>query len=473
MLISDCPVQNEVPMQQITEMMVRQCPLPEILRVLCQYAAQPESRSQVAFFLLEGSGWSLAAHGGLSPGSKGMLSRFDPAAISNALFGARLNAAGQPEFRFDGGWARHLYSGAGELLCMLAGFWDEPPLPSGPDTIRLELVCRLATLAIEQSNLIGELAFQAREVAPELAGCAWDSEACVREVIQMIAQQSSPEEILALLCTHLGRMENERRVAFFLNRGGAWSLAAKGAMTSQMEAVAARLDPEHLSEHIFALAAESVGRLETPFEDGWARHLCSGTGELLGLMVGFCGAPARPRSANQARIEMICRLASLAIEQTNLIEELAFKADHDSLTGLPNRGYYDRMLRAALRETSRAKRSTALLYINLDRFRLVNDVCGLATGNRLLVEVGKRFQDHLRRGPRLARMGADEFAVLVPDIDDPRDAAAVANRLLNALSVSFSIDGHESVHEREHRHCVFQSGQHSRVARTRSVPCPL
>jgi len=84
-----------------------------------------------------------------------------------------------------------------------------------------------------------------------------------------------------------------------------------------------------------------------------------------------------------------------------------------------------------------------LLYINLDRFRLINDVIGLATGNRLLEQVGIRLQKCLRTGPMLARMGSDEFAVLIPAITGPVDAGAVAARLLESLSTSFSIDGHQ------------------------------
>jgi diguanylate cyclase (GGDEF)-like protein len=186
-----------------------------------------------------------------------------------------------------------------------------------------------------------------------------------------------------------------------------------------------------------------TGQLESSFEGGWARHLFSGTGELLGLMVGLRGGPALPYGVHAARVESACRLAVLAVEQTNLIGELAFKADHDSLTGLPNRSYYERLLRSTLRESGRTNQPTALLYINLDRFRLVNDVIGLATGNRLLQQVGRRLQASLHHGPRLARMGGDEFAVLVPAIAAPEDAGAVAARLLQSLSTSFSIDGHD------------------------------
>ena len=429
-------------------MMVRQCAPREILRLLCLHAGQTFARHQIAFFLIEGSDWTLAAKGNLSRQSGEALARVDPARVSEALLGSEalcklgLKAAGQTEF--DGGWARHLYSGAGELLGMIAGLCDSPPIPSGLDTIRIDLVCQLATLTLEQANLIEELAFRAeRNVTPDIPGNAWDSEISVQQVTQMIAQQSTPEEILAVLCTHAGGLEAERQVAFFLLRGGKWELAAKGALTPQSEAALALIEPDSLAEEFLGSEADSTGWMESPVEDGWARHLCSGTGELLGLMVGLRGGPARPQGVHAARIESACRLAVLAVEQTNLIGELAFKADHDSLTGLPNRGYYERLLRSALAESGRTNQRVALLYFNLDRFRLVNDVIGLATGNRLLEEVGRRLQACLRAGPMLAHMGGDEFAVLVPGIAAPDHAGAVAARLLHSLSTSFSIDGHE------------------------------
>jgi diguanylate cyclase (GGDEF)-like protein len=428
-------------------MMLRQCAAPETLRLLCRYAGKADVRNQFAFFVVKGSCWSLAAKGDLSLTSEAALALLDPAGVSGLLLNAFPEGDAESKQWFDGGWARHLYSGAGELLGMVTCLRDSTRLPhisnTGPEAIRIEVVCRLAALAIEQANLIAELAFRPQNLEPDIPIRVWDSEACVQEVMGMIAQQCAPEEILALLCTHLGRMESERRVAFFLIRGGKWTLAARGATTPQSEAALALIDPENLSEWILGCDADSTGKRESSFEQGWARHLSSGTGELLGLMVGICGGPARPRDANVKRIDLVCRLATLAIEQTNLIDELAFKADHDSLTGLPNRSHYERMLHSALWESGRTNRPTALLYINIDRFRLINDVIGLAAGNRLLQQVGVRLQESLCAGPMLARMGSDEFAILIPGMTEPQDAGVVAASLLQSLSSTFSIDGHE------------------------------
>jgi hypothetical protein len=81
-----------------------------------------------------------------------------------------------------------------------------------------------------------------------------------------------------------------------------------------------------------------------PFANGWARHLYSGIGELLGMFVFLAPTPVVPDRYHTSRIDSICGLATLAIEQRNLLDELAYKADHDALTGLYNRSCFERML---------------------------------------------------------------------------------------------------------------------------------
>src|SRR5581483_8093505 len=121
------------------------------------------------------------------------------------------------------------------------------------------------------------------------------------------------------------------------------------------------------------------GQQGFPCESGWACHLYSGLGELLGMFASLADGPLEPGGVQASRIESACHLAVLAIEQKNLIDELSFRANHDSLTGLTNRTRYERELRAAVR-TMRG-RMVALLHAGLDRFRLVNDVLGQSVGN--------------------------------------------------------------------------------------------
>jgi diguanylate cyclase (GGDEF)-like protein len=117
------------------------------------------------------------------------------------------------------------------------------------------------------------------------------------------------------------------------------------------------------------------------------------------------------------------------------------QATHDSLTGLPNwvllRDRLERSLAAATRSSGEA----ALLLIDLDRFKEINDTLGHTYGDRLLCQVGPRLQSVLRDGDTVARLGGDEFAVLLPSVEGEDEARAVAARLGEALHRAFDVDG--------------------------------
>jgi diguanylate cyclase (GGDEF)-like protein/PAS domain S-box-containing protein len=125
-------------------------------------------------------------------------------------------------------------------------------------------------------------------------------------------------------------------------------------------------------------------------------------------------------------------------------DDLAHAALHDDLTGLANRTLFTAMLERAL---AKAKRSAvpgcAILFIDIDHFKLVNDSLGHVAGDQLLVAIAKRFLHHVRPGDVLARLGGDEFAVLLDEAGDRGKATAVAVRLLSALEAPFEIDGRE------------------------------
>ena len=437
---TDC----DASLRQIVRMVVHQNDPAEVLEALCRLLGGDDKNQPIAFFLMDDDRWTIAAKGRLVPRTEAALNRIDPAQLSQALFQAGASAPERSARPFEAGWARHLFSGLGELLGIVVGLAEGPLLPFGPHASRIESACHLATLAIEQRNLLAELASQTgRDAVARLSRNSDYGELSMQRVTQMIARQCAPREILEALCQHAGEAREEQQVAFFLNDGEEWALAAKGDLTAKAEAALASIDPARLSEALFQPSACIADRTEFPFDHGWARHLFSGTGELLGMLVGLADGPILPSGSLAVRVESICRLATLALEQRNLVEELAFKAEHDSLTGLYNRAYYERMLSSTLQEGRRTGRRAALLYINLDRFRLVNDVLGHATGDRLLDRIGRRFRSGLRAEDALARVGGDEFAVLVANAPAIEDAGAVAGHLLRSLAEPFSVDGHE------------------------------
>jgi diguanylate cyclase (GGDEF)-like protein len=129
-------------------------------------------------------------------------------------------------------------------------------------------------------------------------------------------------------------------------------------------------------------------------------------------------------------------------DRLRLERKLRHQALHDALTGLPNRELLSQRLSDALGAAASHRRHTALLLIDLDKFKEVNDTLGHACGDQLLAQVGPRLLTAaLRENDTVARLSGDEFAVLLPDIPDVDAAVAIAERVLTALHATFPVGG--------------------------------
>ncbi len=124
---------------------------------------------------------------------------------------------------------------------------------------------------------------------------------------------------------------------------------------------------------------------------------------------------------------------------------LSHRALHDPLTGLPNRVLLLDRLEAALARIRRHQSSLAVLYLDLDRFKTVNDNLGHDIGDRLLQVVGQRLQQTLRPSDSVGRLGGDEFAAILADLHDPSEAMQVAERLLAVVAEPVDFDGNTLV----------------------------
>ncbi len=127
-------------------------------------------------------------------------------------------------------------------------------------------------------------------------------------------------------------------------------------------------------------------------------------------------------------------------EAENTIRHLAY---HDALTGLPNRRLFRERLREAVANAARYERSFAVMILDLDRFKEVNDTHGHEAGDQLLRLFVKRLKTLLRKGDQLARMGGDEFVLLLPEVAGDADVAPVADKIVAALAEPFEEEGVE------------------------------
>ena len=125
-------------------------------------------------------------------------------------------------------------------------------------------------------------------------------------------------------------------------------------------------------------------------------------------------------------------------EHAERIEQLAFT---DSLTGLPNRVLFNDRIATALATAKRYERGFAVMYVDLDNFKAINDTYGHAVGDVALVEASKRLRAALRESDTVARFGGDEFVILQPIVDGPADAADLARKLNLALQPPVTIEG--------------------------------
>ena len=126
-------------------------------------------------------------------------------------------------------------------------------------------------------------------------------------------------------------------------------------------------------------------------------------------------------------------------------ETLAHQASHDSLTGLPNRAFFEGRLIRALRSAHKLNERVAVLFLDSDRFKDINDSFGHAAGDAVLVAVADRVRAQLREEDLVARLGGDEFAVLLTPLHKTEDAERIADKILASMDMPIALPGDSSV----------------------------
>ncbi|MFN3927260.1 MAG: EAL domain-containing protein [Pseudanabaenaceae cyanobacterium] len=137
-----------------------------------------------------------------------------------------------------------------------------------------------------------------------------------------------------------------------------------------------------------------------------------------------------------------CYIADIT-ERKRAQQIIQYQAAHDALTGLPNRTYLNDYLSMAFSQAKRCEEMIAILFFDLDRFKLINDSLGHSTGDQLLRETCQRLKMKLRQGDLLARWGGDEFVMVLRQLKSPEQAVKVAQRVIQILEPPFDFEGHE------------------------------
>ncbi len=171
--------------------------------------------------------------------------------------------------------------------------------------------------------------------------------------------------------------------------------------------------------------------------------LICGSGGAYGVIGAYSREPADFNAESANFIQSVSNTLAAAIERQHAEDRLAHLAQYDVLTDLPNRSLYLDRLGHTLADAGRDKLPVGVLFVDIDRFKNVNDTLGHAVGDRLLVEIANRLRSTLRAGDTVARLGGDEFAVVLAHLTRAEDAGQVAQKIIQSLARPFRIDVHE------------------------------
>ncbi len=171
----------------------------------------------------------------------------------------------------------------------------------------------------------------------------------------------------------------------------------------------------------------------------WLAPVADPSDALVSLVLVFFSEEHPATAQDRGRLEMARDMASIAVKHRQLTDKLSYQAQHDALTGLPNRFLLEDRLQQAIAYANRHESQLAVLIIDLDGFKYINDTVGHQCGDQLLVEVARRLRSVTRRTDTLARIGGDEFCLVLSDLHRAGDSFQVAHTCLDILRKPFLI----------------------------------
>lgn len=221
-----------------------------------------------------------------------------------------------------------------------------------------------------------------------------------------------------------------------LGRGVAGAVAFNGGLINISDA---QDDPRHCGDQ-FGYITRSMLTVA----------LKTNNGTIIGVVQCLNKKSGVFEACDEEILTALCDLAGMAIEratttleQKRLSDQLVYQAHHDALTGLPNRMMLEESLAKALAEASHKQHQVAVLFIDLDRFKMINDSLGHTVGDALLQQVAHRLQGGLRYTDMVARQGGDEFVIVLNVVKNLHSVTRIAETLLEVLREPFIVSGQE------------------------------
>jgi len=275
---------------------------------------------------------------------------------------------------------------------------------------------------------------------------------------QFALQHRSREELFGEV---LDILAGQAEVAVLFELAGEGRIllrAAKGEAVASSVGSSALLRPDSAASRVLAGGASvqvDAGYLASTPDDwpwaAWLRRMRSGVyvpvahDGLASGMLGMFSTQAGAFADDVVRFaEAIGYVLSTALQREDAERRLAVMAQFDALTGLPNRSLLQDRLEQAIAHSRRRQGLSGVLFVDLDRFKIVNDTLGHQVGDQLLREVAQRLQQCVRADDTVGRISGDEFAIVLDDLGRAEDAGPVAQKVIDALALPFSLQGSEA-----------------------------
>lgn len=414
---------------RILSMIVEQAPLLQVLDALVEGAQQMDSSASCTVLLLDDQGFLHVASAPHLPDEynaaiEGIAAGYGVGSCGTAAFlgqrvvveDVRVHPYWQPyQALVDiagirSCWSEPIKNRQGKVLGTFAIYHKEVTSPSEQDIQLISESAALAEIVIERSNAIEALK-RSEERHRLLADHATDVIWTMDLNGHFTYISPSAEKLTGFTVTELMQQQMQQLV----------TPESYAQVKLQMKKAAKALQEGQPYP-------DYVGEVEQVCKDGrrvWSEVKISGMYDAEGFFVGILG------------------VSRDLTERRKIEERMRYMAQHDTLTGLPNRTLFSDRLHKALQYAVRHQKTLALMLLDLNKFKPVNDTHGHAVGDLLLQQVAERLQHAVRSSDTVARIGGDEFIILLPQVDELQHATTVADKIQQALAQPFDVHGLE------------------------------